>query len=174
MELVKPEHDPIVNVGIKQSQKEKITELIAKIERYKSINEFVQEAVSNLIVQEQKNETPSKIDSKEQVLEDIKNINIELLKEELLGNHKLSEGIVKSITEIKSALYEYERNLRWFSSDKLKSLLLARNFKILLDSYIARIEETNKSLKLGISENILIRLKNARNQFIYYITAQEV
>ena len=73
--------DPIVNVGIKQTQKEKVSELISKNYAYKSINEFVQNATSKLLDAETK-KTATNSSSMESVLGELQEFNITLLKEE--------------------------------------------------------------------------------------------
>ena len=173
MELVKPEQDPIVNVGIKQSQKEKIVEVIEKEGKHKSINEFVQEAVSNALLNEYKKQESSSSKKNEQkiIFEEINKINTTLLRDELLGFHKLNSIIISHIQKVKNALYEYQRTIIW---DTIQELLFVREIKKNLDEFIDILEQENKIYKLGISEHNMSELKSLRDQFIQFVTTQEV
>ncbi|MBI2660531.1 hypothetical protein HYX07_05190 [Candidatus Woesearchaeota archaeon] len=165
----------IVNVGIKQSQKEKIYELISKSDKYKSINEFVQEAVSNWITIEYKNkELPKKRSEHKTIFEQINKVNLKLISEELLGYHKLTSEIVHFIDIIKQSLHRFEYEYYSHSDDKIILLLNARQVKEHLDNFIAYLVDRNQAVNLKIPERYIEELKMLRDQFVHNIIAQEV
>ncbi|MDP3766098.1 MAG: hypothetical protein Q8R04_06315 [Nanoarchaeota archaeon] len=167
--------DMVVNVGIKQSQKEKIMDIIAKIGIYKSINEFVQAAVSNLISIEYKNiETPKKRNEFETIFEQINKVNLNLVSDELLGYHKLTNEIVHFIEMIKQTLIRFDYEYSLHSSDKIRLLLDARQLKEHLDNFISYLVDRNQAANLKIPERYIEELKILRAEFVNYVTAQEV
>ena len=173
---IPPTTDPIVNVGIKQSQKENISDLISKSDKYKSINEFVQEAVSKLINSHYQEGLSQENNTQKNIMESIKKVNADLLKNELLGNHKLTLEIVRFILDVQEALIDYQIKYLEHKNEKDSIILLltARRAKNVLDQYIGSLEDRNKTLNLGIPDYKIYELKNLKNQFVDCITAQEV
>ena len=167
--------DMVVNVGIKHSQKEKIVELITNIDRYKSINEFVQEAVQNaILVEAKKLETSTQRNHKFIIIFNrIKEINLKLLSDELLGHHKLTTSIIHRIQMVQQTLPRFESVYQYNPDDRMQIFLEARQLKENLDDHINHLVQGNQSGNLKISEYLISELRSLRDEFISLI-AQEV
>jgi len=159
--------DPIVNVGIKQTQKEKVSELISKNYAYKSINEFVQNATSKLLDAETK-KTATNSSSMESVLGELQEFNITLLKEDFLDLNRLNDHVIAFIKRIKNCIEPYRSY-----DEPLTKLLLFRNLKDILNQYFSYLENRNEPENLGISKYKLAELKSLIEKFIN-LSTQEV
>jgi len=154
--------DKIENVGIKESQKQEIEDLIRKTDKYKSINEVVQTAVIKLLNSE-KQETKTTTKNVSEVLKKISSFCERLLEEEFSEKIKLTNELIRIIETIQYEIRSYNRQLFSTRTDKL---LISRSLKKYFDDFIQRLENDNKEFKLNISKERINELNSLRQEFI--------
>lgn len=154
--------DRIENVGIKGSQKQEIEDVLRKNNKYKSINEFVQIAVINLLNLET-NESKSNKQNVADVLKKISSFYEKLLEEEFSEKIKLTDGLINIIQRIQLEIRQYNHQL--FSS-RTSKLLTSRSLKNHFDNFIQELEHDNKEYKLNISKESINELQSLRKDFI--------
>jgi hypothetical protein len=168
------ENKMVINVGIKERQGEKISEILIKDpKKYGSKNDFVQRAVEELISKElnEKNTEQPIFDALKKIEDFMDNI----LEEELEDKIIINEAMVGTMTLVSKRINELESNI-YFSSDRRKILLSAISLKDRLNSLGNELEEIKiegeptkiysekiNKLKKGIIENIkLIQRKHRK------------
>lgn len=156
----------IINVGIKIEQKDEISDIIKeKRGKYKSINEFVQESVKQLILKEKSKRPLEKQEELDEILIKIEKFIEDILEDELDDKISITEEIAEEIKKTLNKIKGFGISFKW--EDKTQQLISAIELKDCLNSIQKEILKSNKKFpKSAIPQRYIDIIDKLKNEFI--------
>ncbi len=150
-----------VNVGIKSDQKEEIDKIINKSEdKYKSINEFVQNAIDQFVLKHRSKEDLKEVEDVDGILYKLKEIVESILRDELEDKITITTEIAEKIQELLKKIKKFQISFRW--DDETQQLISAIRLKDSLNLLKEEIKEAKgKSLNKYVD-----KLDKLREDFV--------
>lgn len=155
----------VVNVGIRDDQKEKINWIIsAKRESYNSVNEFVQKGV-DLLFEKEKSKIETGEDEVEKIFNQIDKFLGRILEDELEDRITITNRIAESIEEVLKTVGTF--STRFGYENKTSSLINAIKLKDLLNKVKENIILSNKEFpQRPIPQGYIKEIESLKKGFI--------
>jgi Arc/MetJ-type ribon-helix-helix transcriptional regulator len=154
----------VVNVGIKEEQKEKINSLIQQNkEKYPSINDFVQKGVE-LLINKEVERMETGLEGVEKSIDEIDVFLGKMLEGELEDKITITNEIAEDINEALNDLKIFKAKLGY--ENKSRVLILAIGIKDILNELDIDLKREFKDPKSKIPQEYITNLKKLKEDFI--------